>query len=74
MYRERFEMIIKTDGEDSGPGSGNGKYSRRQSVSYPTHVGKGHMGVLPVQSGPGDHVTDEKQQMWKNEKAVGGIV
>lgn len=66
MYRERFEIIIRTEGEDSqGPG---GQYSRRQSTSYPvqhggphpTHVANGHLGVLSVQSGPGGHVVDEK--------------
>jgi hypothetical protein len=77
MYRERFEMIIKTDGE----GSGSGQYSRRQSVSdpnastpLPTHVSRGHPGVLPGRSGPCARVMDEKQQMWRNEKATGGIV
>lgn len=74
-------MIIKTEGEDSGPAGSGGHYSRQRSASYyaphaplPAHVANGHLGVLPVQSGPGAHVMGEKQQMWKNEKAIGGIV
>lgn len=81
MYRERFEIIIRTDGEDSRGSGHGGQHSRQQSTSYPaqyggppTHVANGHLGVLPVQSGPGGHVMDEKQQMWKNEKALGGMV
>jgi hypothetical protein len=72
-------MIIRTDGEDSG----SGQYSRQQSgvssypapsAPHPAHVASGHPGVLPVRSGPGAQVMDEKQQMWRNEKATGGIV
>lgn len=66
-YRERLEAIIKTEGEDSGSGSG-GQYSRRQSALYldphappPAHVGTGRQGMLPRQSGLGPHVMDEKQ-------------
>ena len=66
MYRERFEVIIKTEGEDSSGGGGG--YSQRPLSSYrspaPSHQ------VLAA-GAPG--VVDEKQQMWKNEKAVNGM-
>lgn len=77
LFRERFEVIIKTDGEDSGLGAG---YSQRQSSSNlppphappPAHLATGHPGVVPVQHGYGG--MDEKQQMWRNEKAIGAMV
>ena len=34
----------------------------------------GHHGAFPVQPGLGAHVVDEKQQMWKNERVIGGVV
>ena len=80
MYRERFENIIKTEGEDSGP-SGSGGHWRLSSAFHPAphaplpaHVVAGHHGVLPVQPGLGAPVMDEKQQMWKNERAISGVV
>ena len=72
MYRDRFETIIKTEGEDSGAGNGYSQPQRPVSASYhhappPAHM-TGTPGVLPGNHPPG--IADEKQQMWKNEKGV----
>ena len=53
-YMERFENLIKSEGEDSGPGSGG--HHRLPSTFYPAlrvppppeHVMARHNGVLPV--------------------------
>ena len=67
MYRERFESIIKTDGEGSGGVTG---YSQRSLPSpYPPFPHPPpHVLVTGV---PG--AMDEKQ-MWRNEKAISGVV
>ena len=72
MYRERFEAIIKTDGEDSRGGTGNSQ--RYLSTPYPPFAQPplSHPPHVLVTSAPG--VVDEKQQMWRNEKAVSGMV
>jgi len=71
MYRARFESIIKTDGEDSGGATG---YSQRPistpHPSYPPHPIP-HPPHVYVTGVPG--VMDEKQ-MWRNEKAISGMV
>ena len=72
MYRERFEMIIRTDGEDSN-GGGTGYSQRTLSSSHPPFVVP-HPHPPPqvlVTGVPG--VMDEKQQMWRNEKAMNGM-
>ena len=78
MYRERFENIIKTEGEDSGP-PGSGGHSWLPPPFYhapqaplPTHVMPGHHDVLPVQPELGVHVNG-KQQTWKGRGAAGGV-
>lgn len=69
MYRDRFESIIKTDGEDSGGGTG---YSQRSlSSSNPPFSPHPPPQVL-VTGVPG--AVDEKQQAWRNEKAINGMV
>jgi hypothetical protein len=76
MYRERFENIIKTEGEDSGP-PGSGGHWGLPSTLYPgphaplpAHLVAGHHGAFPVQPGLGVHATDEKQ---KGRGAVGFV-
>ena len=60
---------------------GSGGHWRLSSTFYPAlhaplpvHVMAGHPGALLVQLGLGAHVVDEKQQMWKNERIIGGVV
>ena len=67
-YRERFELIVRTDGEDSGGESGQ---SQRYSTSYP-HPAR-RSGAFTVQSGPDLHDMDGKQQTRRSERVVSGV-
>lgn len=79
-YRERFENIIKTEGEDSGPPGSGGHWPLSSSfypaphAPLPAHVVAGHHSALPVQPGLGVHAMDEKKQMRKGRGAAVGVV
>lgn len=63
-YRDQFEMIIKTDGEESP-----GLSLRRQSISAPSSVrvvGRHRGASLRL----GDYIVDQEQQMRKNERTT----
>lgn len=79
-YRARFELIIKTEGENSTSGTG---YAPHPGPNYHANSqpmgqqgmpgGYGGRGFQSVPQGPqaGGQLS-EKQ--WKNEKALGGMV
>ena len=75
MYRNRFESIIKTEGEDSSGGrAGHSHHPLPTSYTLPAPppvLVTGPPGVMPGYYAPG--TVDEKQQMWKNEKAANGM-
>ena len=71
-YRERFEAIIKTDGEDSGGAAGLPQPPVSSPAPQAQVLANGTPGVPPVQSGP--VVADEKRRSWKGEKAANGMV
>lgn len=80
MYRERFELIIKTEGENSTSGTGYASHSRGQ---HPPNFHPSQQQMTATYGG-GQYMSQgnggmngqlsEKQQMWKNEKALGGMV
>ena len=75
MYRNRFKSIIKTEGEDSSGGRA-GQSHNALSTSHalpapPPVLVAGSPGAMPGHYAPG--TVDEKQQMWKNEKAANGM-
>ena len=79
-YREQFENIIKTQGEDLAP-PGTGGHSQPPVTFHPTvHtplpacIMAGHCSMLLVQPGLGAHAVDKKPQMWRNERVIGGVV
>ena len=83
MYRERFELIIKTEGEDSTSGTGYASHPRpNPSVNlHPANqqpmagsFGGRNFQAMPPHADGGSGQLSEKQQMWKNEKAMGGMV
>lgn len=80
MYRERFELIIKTEGENSTSGTGYASHSRGHpppgfhSVPSQQMYGGGQYQPMPSQMNGGNGQLSEKQQMLKNEKALGGMV
>jgi len=85
MYRERFELIIKTEGEDSTSGTGYAAHRNNHPGNFPPPNqqvmpgmwGGGNFQPAPPQvaGGYGYGQLSEKQQMqWKNEKALGGAV
>ena len=71
MYRERFELIIKTEGEDPTSGTGYSSHSRGRHLTNPHSVPSQQQ--MAAMHGGGNGQLSEKQ-MWKNEKALGGIV
>lgn len=86
-YRERFELIIKTEAEDSTSGTVYAAHRHRSPGNYPSENQQGMPGMWGggnFQQGPppagggygyGYGQLSEKQQMqWKNEKALGGAV
>ena len=73
-FRERFEIIIKTDGEDLGSGPGR---SRQTPSTQPTappsaHLASGNTGTMP--GAYNSHPSDEKRNLWKDEKAINAAV
>jgi len=72
MYRERFESLIKTDGEDSG-GGGTGYSQRHLASPHPPFAQPPYPPPHVLVAGA-PSVVDEKQQMWRNEKAISGMV
>jgi len=84
MYRERFELIIKTEGEDSMSGTGYAAHRNHPGNLPPAHQqgmpgawggGNFQHGPPPVGGGYEYGQLSEKQQMqWKNEKTLGGAV
>ena len=83
MYRERFELIIKTEGEDSTSGTGYAPGSRsNHPINYNPasqqamagSFGGRNFQAMPPHADGGNGQLSEKQQMWKNEKALGGMV
>lgn len=75
-FRERFEMIIKTDGEDSGGGT---IHSHHAPPAQPSPLGvpqpsvqlaNGHSGATPM---PGAYNPHEKRYTWKDEKTIGAV-
>jgi hypothetical protein len=85
MYRERFELIIRTEGEDSTGRGAFAAHSRQlQSAGfYPANQQQmpGTLGPrggcyqpMPPHPDGGNGQLNEKQQMSKNEKALGGMV
>lgn len=81
MYRGRFELIIKTEGEDSTSGTSYATQPNYPANVYPasqqpmagTFNGRGVQTVPPRANG-GNVQLSEKQQILKNEKALGGMV
>ena len=83
MYRERFELIIRTEGEDS---TGRGAFAAlsRQYNPMEFHPANqqpmpgtfGARGYQPTPPQPyqGPVQPNEKPQMSKNEKALSGMV
>jgi len=78
IYRERFELIIKTEGEDSTSGTGYAANSRSQHPTNPQTMagsfGGRNFQAMPPHADGGNGQLSEKQQTWKNEKALGGMV
>lgn len=79
MYRQRFELIIKTEGEDSTSGTSYAAQPRpNQPVNFHPANQQGMTGAfggaMPTQAAGGNGQLSEKQQMWKNEKALSGMV
>ncbi|KAF9647706.1 hypothetical protein BDM02DRAFT_2511407 [Thelephora ganbajun] len=88
-FREQFESIIKTDGEDSGSGTGNSQLPQssippQYTVPVPVRLANGQpgMGQIPIPVHPANghvypvqciHCLDEKQQLWRNEKVINGV-
>ena len=81
-FRERFEAIIKTDGEDSGPGSWAG-FFHPNAATHPlpphavppaVHLASGYPGTMP---GAWDaHGSNEKKhtcKACKEEKAINEV-
>lgn len=76
MYRQRFELIISTEGEDSnrgstrsrGPISHNFTPTPNQQQAY----GGGYYQQMPP--GGGNRQLSEKELLVKNEKAISGMV
>lgn len=67
-------MIIRTEGEDTGSGAGHPQRpptGSHHTFGPPPVPMAGPPGAMPGYHTPG--VVDEKQQMWKNEKASSGI-
>ena len=81
MYRERFELIIKTEGEDSTSGTGYAAHRNNNPGNVPpTHQqgmpgmwGGGNLQPAPPH-GYGYGQPSEKHQMQWNEKTLGGAV
>ena len=83
-YRDRFELIIKTEGEDSTSGTGyaahrnnpNGNYPHPNQQPMPGMWGGGNFqhGPPPAGGGYGYGQLNEKQQMQWSEKKLGGAV
>ena len=80
MYRERFELIIKTEGENSTSGTGyatNNRPNHPHPTSYQTMPGSFGGGrnfqAMPPHADGGNGLLSEKQQMSKNEKALSGM-
>lgn len=77
-FRERFEAIIKTDGEDSG--SGAGFLHHAPPMQPPTtqvpppsaHLANGHTSVMPGAYDP--HGLEKKRHLSKDEKALNAAV
>ena len=88
MYRERFELIIKTEGEDSTSGTGyaanrshpHGNFPPPNQQGMPGSWGGGGFQPAPPLVGGGygygyNGQLSEKQQMqWKNDKTLSGAV
>lgn len=84
MYRHRFELIIKTEGEDSTSGTGYASHSRQNHTggTYPVDqhgmsFGGNNFQAMPPPMNGGNGQLSEKQQMqmWgKSEKALSGMV
>jgi len=83
MYRERFELIIKTEGEDSTSGTAYASHPRpNQPANF--HPGNQQMmngsfggrqfQAMPPQPDAGGYGQPNEKQMWKNEKALSGMV
>jgi len=80
MYRGRFELIIKTEGEDSTSGTTYAAqlhppnfYPANQHQMAGTFDGRNSQ-AMPTHAGGGNGQLSEKQQMLKNEKALSGMV
>lgn len=76
MYRERFELILKTEGENSTSGT---RYATNSRGYHPgpgqQHMnGGGQYQAMPPQASEGTVQLSEKQQMLKDEKKLSGIV
>lgn len=82
LYRERFELIIKTEGEDSASGTGYASHPRpNQHMNiHPAgqQVMAGTFGARNLQAMPpypdGGNGQPNEKPMWKDEKALSGMV
>jgi hypothetical protein len=74
IYRERFELIIKTEGENSTSGTGYAPNSRGNNFSSHPSQQQIYNGGGQPQANGGNGQLSEKQQMVKNEKALSGMV
>jgi len=71
MFRERFELIIKTDGEDSTSGTSYSSQSRGHPWMTGNLANPQSMSMIKWQQGGNGH---SEKHMWKNEKAIGEMV
>lgn len=72
-YRERFELIIKTEGENSTSGT---RYASNQRTNFlDSHPGRGGGQYQTMSShGNGGNGQLTEKQMSRNEKALSGMV